>query len=150
VKVFGSRTPETCGERFSGNPPSQVAGPSAGSAIARPEVVCGGDGGVIAESEVARLGREPRGVGGLGSAHERERAAEGVDYFLVVAVLALHADCAPRPARRQLPVGDVGRELVRHLMRVGDGGGDMRGVGGAGEVHKRKLVSWEAVANCER
>jgi len=68
---------------------------------------------VVQVCEIARLGVQPGFVRRVEGAYERERAPELVHHFLVVAVLALHAFVAPAPIRRQLPVGEVGGQLVR-------------------------------------
>ena len=111
-EIVGAAALELRPHRFAGDPAAQIAGPARRVRGARPVVVRGGDRRVVHVREPARLGEEPPFVRGVGRAHERERPAEPVHQFLVVAVLPFDAIAPPRPVGRQLPAGEVRRQLV--------------------------------------
>src|SRR3954471_889239 len=69
--------------------------------------------------QLPRFLEQPGRMLGVRRGHERQRPAEHVDHFLVMAVVAYHAARPPRPLRRQLPLNemrwkDLGRARRHH------------------------------------
>ena len=96
---------------FARDPAAQIAGAAATLGERRPVVIRRGHRRMIAMREMPRLRFEPRVVRGIRRAHQRERAAERVDHFLIVAVLRVQSVGAPAPPRRKLPVAQMRRHL---------------------------------------
>src|SRR5207237_5270287 len=94
----GAETSEVRIQRFSGYPPPQVTGTTASFAVSFPVVISSGNRRMAAVSEMLRLRLKPLGVLRIRGSHERERAAESVDDFLIVPLIAEESVRAPLPA----------------------------------------------------
>src|SRR4029079_11290258 len=110
-EVLRAHSAQTRGERFARDPASQIAGPSPALRARCPVVIRCRHRRVIAMREMARLGLEPNVVRRIGRAGQRQRAAEGVDDLLVMAMLRVEPLRPPAPAGWKLPVAQMRRQL---------------------------------------
>src|ERR1051325_6919619 len=69
---------------------------------------------MISMRELPRVGLEPGVVGLVRRADERQRPTERVDELLIMAMLAVKPFGTPIPARWQLPIARMRRQLGPH------------------------------------
>src|SRR2546423_5691696 len=109
-------------ERFTGEPATQIARATATLLERGPIVIGRRDRGMIAVREMSRFALQPRRMRRIRGAHERQRASERVDHFLVVSRLGHEPFGAPTPSRRGLPRTEGRRELTGDVGHLGFGG----------------------------